>query len=371
MDLTLLEKLIRKPSITPNDAGCIDILADYFNQSPIIVERNQTKNAYFEFGSGPLFLFVGHTDVVSPGPLENWQSPPFSLTQKDHLLFGRGLVDMKGSIYAFSHAYQNISHKLKGRVGILLTSDEEGDGKDGLSHALDKLNLRAKWALVGEPTSMNKLGDTYKHQRRGSNHFHLKLRGKQGHIAYPHHAKNPCDLLQRFLNELSVVKKNLPFGNDLSVFSIESASHVSNIIPSFISIQLNLRYTDLEVVKTCLDFLKGFDDQLIHILGAKPYQSHPTLLKDALTQAIWEVTQLRPKSSMLGGVSDARLLQDIATEIIEFGLCSHSAHQANEHTTLQDLEHLSLIYEKILLTLMGGDNPTKNLYTTEKSNQTC
>lgn len=354
-----LSDLIECPSITPKDAGCLKLIQALLNTAAQTFHQEDTSNAYIEMGhSGPLFLFVGHTDVVPPGPINNWHHPPFSLTEENNILYGRGLVDMKGAIYAFCSAYLQQRDQLNGRVGILLTSDEEGSGKNGLAAIIPQLNIHAKWALVGEPTSTHQLGDTFKHQRRGSYHFHLQLQGQQGHIAYPQLSENPADHLEHFLTALTLFKKNLPSHHDLSIYSIETSSHTSNIIPGSISVQLNLRYQDPAIVNICLDFLKHYDPTIKTQAGALPYSSTPTTLKHSLVSAIHAAIGIDAQASSLGGTSDARFLAPIADEIIEFGLCSYYAHKTNEQVSISELLQLQQIYEKLLLNLMGKHTST-------------
>lgn len=365
-DHDFLSKLISIPSITPHDKGCMQIISDYLKIEPQYLNRKDTTNAYFEMGEGPFLLFVGHTDVVPPGPLDLWDHDPFTLTEKDGSFWGRGMVDMKGSIFAFCSAFKAVQDQLQGKVGILLTSDEEGSGYDGLMYAIPKLNLKADWALVGEPTSLETFGDTYKHERRGSHHFTLRLEGTQGHIAYPHLSKNPSDILTRFLSGLNDLKSSFPKDNDLSIYSIETSTHTGNIIPKFIQIKLNLRYRDSHTIQMCLDYFKTFDPKTEDTVGAKPYQSNPKIIQKALTQAIRNVTGVEAKPSNLGGTSDARFLPGSAKEIIEFGLRSEKAHQINESAPIQDILNLQKIYQHLLLDLLSHDKTQKKSYPIEK-----
>jgi|AntRauTorckE5430_2_1112549.scaffolds.fasta_scaffold00048_27 succinyl-diaminopimelate desuccinylase len=355
-DKKLLEDLISCQSITPSEAGCINIISSYLGCEPRLINRNQTTNAYYEFGhKGPLFLFTGHIDVVEPGPLNRWINNPFTLTENENKLYARGIVDMKGAVYAFCSAFKNIEKSIQARVGILLTSDEEGSGIDGLAFAIPKLKINANWALVGEPTSVHTFGDTFKHERRGSYHFHITIQGKQGHIAYPTLAKNPSDELIHFLETVKAIKASLEPGNVLSIYSIETSTHTVNMIPESLTIKLNLRYQNSHVIAEILNSFKAIDPNVQGHLGAQPYSSNPTLLKSALKAAIKDTIGINAKSSHLGGTSDARFLQPIAKEIIEFGLLSCTAHQINEMTPVNDLQNLQIIYQKLLLTLL--ENP--------------
>lgn len=360
-----LSDLIACPSITPKDSGCIALIAKFLNQTPRLINRGSTSNAYFEFGQGPLLLFVGHTDVVPPGPLDLWDHDPFRLQIKNNHYIGRGIVDMKGAVFAFCNAFKATQSQLNGRVGILLTSDEEGTGVDGLAYAIPKLNIRAHWALVGEPTSIHQMGDTYKHERRGSHYFFLRLKGKQGHIAYPHLATNPSDILKQFLQSIHSLKETFPPDNDLSIYSIETSTHTGNIIPEYITIKLNLRYKDASTISQCQKLLQIYDTGYQNEIGAKPYYSNSKQIQIALTQAIKDITGIQAQSSKLGGTSDARFLPPIADEIIEFGLRSYYAHQINEQAPIQDISNLQKIYEKLLLNLLSNDNLTEKGYTNQ------
>lgn len=369
-DQTFLKELINCHSVTPNDAGCMEIISSYLGIKPRLINRGNTTNAYFEFGKGPLFLFVGHTDVVPPGPLELWDNDPFSLTLKGQHFIGRGIVDMKGAVYAFCTAFKKNQSQLNGKVGILLTSDEEGNGKDGLSYAISKLNIKANWALVGEPTSIEEVGDTFKHERRGSHHFKLTLEGKQGHIAYPHLCHNPADSLTEFLSEFKELKSLFPPNNDLSIYSIKTSTHTGNIIPKSIHLGVNLRYENNELITKCLELFKRYDPNTFDRIGAKPYSSNPIQIKEALQKAIMDVKGIEAMPSKLGGVSDARFLPPIASEIIEFGLRSEYAHQINEKAPIQDLIDLEMIYTKLLLSLLSDDNLSKKDYNYQKDIKT-
>lgn len=355
-DIELLKRLIQTPSVTPADNGCIKLLEDFFNKPALHFNRNKTSNAYIEVGEeGPLFVFVGHTDVVEPGPLDKWTSPPFKLTQTQSGFVGRGMVDMKGAIWAFCSALKAINQKLSYRVGILLTSDEEGDGKDGMQYMVEKLkdlNFYANWALVGEPTSKKHIGDYYKHQRRGSCSFEISLHGRQGHIAYPEQALNPAQHLETLLTDIGQINKNLTNPDHLEIYSIESSTHTSNIIPETILVRANMRYLHEKSPSFVQNKLQGANRSLKTIFGAKPYQSNPSILKKSLTNAIEKHTRLAAQPSISGGASDARFLSPIAKEIIEFGLSSNSAHQINEFSSLDDL----LVLQKIYLELMVGLN---------------
>lgn len=350
-DKELLEALLKKPSITPNDSGCTQLISQFFQHEPLDFSIEDTSNAYFEFGQeGPLLLFVGHTDVVPTGPIDNWSSPPFPKTLGSDPFIARGIVDMKGAIWAFCSALKSTTIN-NGRVGILLTSDEEGHGKNGLNPVIKSLaeqNFKADWAIVGEPTSLDKVGDTYKHKRRGSYTLKAIIRGIQGHTAYPQYAKNPSKTLTTLLQKLEQVKEKIDSNTDIEIFSIESSTHTGNIVPEAITIGINIRYHDTKTITQVESLLKTHADEIIHSPGAKPYQSNPTVLKKALLNAIDAATGITSTASILGGTSDARFLEPIAIEIIEFGLRSKYAHKIDEQCTEKDLINLRKIYQNLI-----------------------
>lgn len=355
-DIFFLKHLLQCASVTPDDAGCMDVIAQYLQTTPINYHQGDTNNSYFELGTGDtLFLFVGHTDVVPPGPLDYWDNHPFSC-QETNPIIARGIVDMKGAIWAFCHALKTVQHKLKGRVGILLTSDEEGDGQNGMQSVIPKLQQQgflAQWALVGEPTCVNNIGDYYKHERRGSYTFNITLKGQQGHTAYPDQAWSPNTALSQFLISLQHLQETLPEHHNISLFSVNTSTSTSNIIPQSISIGLNLRYFSKNTIKQCMTVFQQHHAAIQEKPGALPYQAKPIRLKEALEQAVSSVTGLTPQASIKGGTSDARFLKPIAQEIIEFGLRSEYAHKINEQATETELHQLTNIYQELLLNLLS------------------
>lgn len=353
-DEELLANLLSAPSITPNDSGCIEIISNFLGLEPIYYNRNQTKNAYFETGSGnKCLLFVGHTDVVPPGPPEDWAQDPFTYISSDPII-ARGIVDMKGAIWAFCSALRACTN-LNIKVGILLTSDEEGDGKDGIEYVVNQLkhsHFKADYALVGEPTSVHYVGDYFKHARRGSHTYILTLKGTQGHTAYPQNAWAASQTIQAFFETFLAYKSQLPKDHDASLFSIQSSTSTSNIVPNKITIGVNIRYFDPDVLSQFTETLRPIVSTIEELGGAKPYQSNPTKIKNYLTSAIEDTIGLRPQASCLGGTSDARHLHIIADEIIEFGLRSTYAHHINEQASIEDLMQLRSIYKKLLSSLI-------------------
>ena len=349
-----LAQLLKCHSVTPNDAGCIEHITAFLNQSPADYSHEDTRNVYYEFGQGDkCFLFVGHTDVVPSGPKDLWDEEPFDYYSNDPVI-ARGIVDMKGAIWAFCTALNKHLSQLNCKVGILLTSDEEGDGIHGVQHVIPLLQEKgyiANWALVGEPTSVHTVGDYYKHARRGSYTLNIQLHGQQGHSAYPHYAWEPEKALSALLDDIKNFKTKLPKNHDLSLVSIQSSTQTSNIIPATIQLVVNIRYSQPEVIEQFIQLCQQHQCLVEKKPGAQPYESNPKHLKNALVQAIQNVTGIHAKSTNLGGTSDARFLSPIAEEIIEFGLRSEYAHQANEQAYKHELVQLVNIYDKLIKTL--------------------
>lgn len=358
-DELLLKNLLSRPSVTPHDKGCIDTIESFFKQKATYYNQGQTKNALFSFGEGKASLtFVGHTDVVPPGPLTKWQNDPFTYQGNDPVI-ARGIVDMKGAIWAFCSALLPQIPNLTHQVHILLTSDEEGDGKDGITHVVPQLQeqgFHTNYALVGEPTSIHSVGDCIKHERRGSYMLEVILEGMQGHTAYPKNAWAPSQNIHEFFEKFLAYKATLPQDHDASLYNITSSTHTSNVIPNSIHIGVNIRYFDFNVIQQFLETFSPLAYKIIQTPGAKPYQSNPTILKQTLIQSIHDTTNIEPQSSRLGGTSDARFLSPIADEIIEFGLRSEFAHHINERASIQELNTLREIYAKFIQTLLCKKN---------------
>jgi succinyl-diaminopimelate desuccinylase len=352
MDTQYLKDLIAQPSITPRDHGCKDIIARYLNLSPLDLSISDTANYYFETKSdGPLLLFLGHTDVVNPGAYSSWKTPPFELHTIEEQLYGRGLVDMKGAIWAFSHVMKHTNSDL--RLGMLLTSDEEGTGINGIPAIIPKLaknHIIPSWLLVGEPTSQDQVGDTYKTARRGSAHFQLSIKGKQGHTAYPHLAKNPCNKLTAFFQQLSQLSQLLP-ECDLSIYHLSTNSSVENMIPQSVTIKINLRYHLMSDYELTLKTLKVIDPELKCRISAQPYSSKENLLPSIIEQVSLDVLGIHANPSVLGGTSDARWFESICPNIIEYGLKNKTAHQCNESCSYQDLLTLTHLYQHFVKSL--------------------
>lgn len=370
---TLLTDLIKCPSVTPNEGGAHTYLEALFRKFGFHVERMtfsapdtpDVENLFATIGSGtPHLAFNGHTDVVPPGDEASWTHPPFGAERVDGIMYGRGAVDMKGGIACFVSAtldYLASVGKLPGTLSFLITSDEEGIAINGSAKLVkwsQDQGHRFDAALVGEPSSVKKLGDTIKAGRRGSLSFGIKVEGKQGHVGYPHQADNPVTGLVRLLNKLIEIKfddanENFERSN-LEITSIDVGNPVINIIPASASANFNLRFNDSwtlqtieKLVRDTLDSV-GTPYQLTTApLAADSFLSRSDVLLAPLTEAITETTGITPELSTGGGTSDARFLKDYCP-VVEFGPVGDTLHQVDERVPLADLEQLTLIYRRFL-----------------------
>lgn len=368
----LLKNLISRESITPNDAGCQDILADRLSKLDFKEERldfADTQNIWLRRGeTKPLFVFLGHTDVVPTGPLNDWISPPFTPTIRDGRLYGRGAADMKGGIAAFITAVERFIIRYpdhQGSIGVMMTSDEEGIATHGVIKVVEALEQRHEkidWCLVGEPSSDKKIGDVIRVGRRGSLCARLTVRGIQGHVAYPELAENPIHTFAPALKELT--EEIWDQGNEffpptrLQVSNIKAGTGAENIIPATLEIQFNLRFCtelDEETIKqrtrAILD-KHGFNYELQWRLSGNPFLTEKGALIDAAHAAIKSVTGLDTLDDTGGGTSDGRFIAPTGAQVIELGPLNESIHKVNEHVAVEDLAILSRIYEQILINLL-------------------
>ena len=370
--LELLIDLIKKPSVTPDDAGCQDYIVGRLQGLNFKEERlnfNDTQNLWLKRGNEkPLFTFLGHTDVVPPGPLEAWVSPPFEPTIRDGKLYGRGAADMKGGIASFMTAIERFVAKYPdhaGSIGILLTSDEEGAATNGVVKVMEVFEQRQEkidWCLVGEPSSDKKMGDVIRVGRRGSLCAKLTVIGIQGHVAYPELADNPIHSFAPALKELT--EEVWDHGNvffpptSLQVSNINSGTGAENIIPGSAEVQFNLRFcTELneEIIKqrTCEILDKhNFKYDLQWRLSGNPFLTEKGALIDATHAAIKTITGFETQDDTGGGTSDGRFIAPTGAQVLELGPLNESIHKINEHVAVADLEVLSAIYEQILVNLL-------------------
>lgn len=370
--LKLAEALIRRASVTPEDAGCQDLLAERLSTLGFKAERldfNDTQNIWLKRGTAkPLFVFLGHTDVVPTGPLDKWLSPPFEPTIRDGKLFGRGAADMKGGIAAFITAVERFIAKHpdhQGSIAIMLTSDEEGIATNGVVkvvEVLEQRNEKIDWCLVGEPSSDKKIGDVIRVGRRGSLCAKLTINGIQGHVAYPELANNPIHSFAPALKELTdeVWDNGNQFfpPTSLQVSNIHSGTGAENIIPGSVEVQFNLRFcTELnqEIIQQRTHAIldkHGFNYDIVWRLSGNPFLTDKGALIDAAHTAIKTVTGFETLDDTGGGTSDGRFIAPTGAQVIELGPLNESIHKVNENVGVEDLEILSAIYEQILIKLL-------------------
>lgn len=370
--LALTKQLIAEPSVTPDDKHCQTLLAERLQAIGFTIEAfhfGQTKNIWARKGTTePVLCFAGHTDVVPSGPVEKWTSPPFEPTEREGKLYGRGAADMKTSIAAFVTACERFvaQHpQHQGSIALLITSDEEGDAHDGTTKVVDALQARDEkidYCIVGEPTAVNQLGDTIKNGRRGSLSGNLIIKGKQGHIAYPHLAKNPTHLFAPALAELVAMEWDQ--GNDyfpptgFQISNIHAGTGATNVIPSTLTVQFNFRFstesTESSLKQRVHAVLNqhGLDYDLTWSLSGQPFLTEAGRLTEVAQQAIAEVCGVEAELSTSGGTSDGRFIKAIARELIELGPVNASIHQIDEHIELAAIPQLSAIYEAMLKRLL-------------------
>ena len=370
--LELTKELISKKSITPHDAGCQSLLANRLKNVGFNIEHlkfGDVDNLWATLGdSGPLFVFLGHTDVVPTGPIEDWHSDPFVATDNGKLLVGRGTADMKGSVAAFItsiEAFLEEKPSLTGRIGVLLTSDEEGPATDGVCKVvehLEKNDEKIAWCLVGEPTSDNQVGDVIKIGRRGSISAKIIVKGTQGHVAYPDKANNPIHNFSSPLSELAklVWKDETGKFQDsvLQISNINSGTGATNIIPGNLVLDLNVRHspsTSTEQIKYDVESIinnYSIEYEILWDIGGKPFLTTEKELIDAVMKSIKEVTDMDPTLTTDGGTSDGRFIAPTGAQVVELGPGNASIHKVNESVKKEDLDKLHSIYKTILVKLV-------------------
>ncbi len=371
--LAFTRELIARQSVTPDDAGCQDAMVSRLKQAGFSVDAmrfGEVDNFWATHGtSGPLLAFAGHTDVVPPGDEASWDSDPFKATVIGDELFGRGAADMKASLAAMVVACEQFIEQHPdhtGRIGFLITSDEEGPAKNGTVKVMESLSSRGEqidWCVVGEPSSTTILGDLVKNGRRGSLNARLIVNGTQGHIAYPHFADNPIHHAMPALDALA--KEAWDNGNDffdptsLQISTIRAGQGVTNVIPGRLEVLFNLRFsTELtaEAIKSrCEDILKahGLSYDIEWSLSGEPFLTEPGALLDAVMQSIEAVAGCRPQVSTGGGTSDGRFIAPSGAQVVEVGHVNATIHQCNERVKLADIPKLTEIYKGILERLLA------------------
>jgi succinyl-diaminopimelate desuccinylase len=366
--------LIARPSVTPEDAGCLDLIASWLEPLGFRIERidaGGVSNLWARRGtSGRVICFAGHTDVVPTGPLEQWTSPPFEPAVRDGHLYGRGAADMKSSIAACVVAMARLVARRPASadsLALLLTSDEEGDAVDGTVRVVEALKAHGEtidFCIVGEPTCVSRLGDTMKNGRRGSLSASLSIKGVQGHVAYPHLVKNPVHLAAPALAELAATTWDA--GNEYfppTSFQISNAhagTGANNVVPGSFEIMFNFRFSTASTVDglqsrvhALLD-RHGFEYDIRWTLGAKPFLTPRGALCDALKTAVADEIGIATELSTTGGTSDGRFIADICPQLVEFGPVNASIHKVDECIAVADLEPLARIYELTFDRLMSN-----------------
>ncbi len=371
--LELSQQLIQKPSVTPKDEGCLDLLAERLTISGFTTQQlpfEDVSNAWIRKGTeGPLFVFAGHTDVVPTGPEDKWTHPPFAATVENGQLHGRGSADMKTGIAAMVIACEefieeNPDHK--GSIGFLLTSDEEGPAINGTVKVVRHLqnnDINIDYCLVGEPSSTNQVGDVIKNGRRGSLGAHLTVIGKQGHVAYPHLAVNPIHILSDLLSELSTIEWDQ--GNDhfpattFQISNVQAGTGADNVIPGTAEAWFNLRFsteiTTDEIQQRIEQVIqsKSINYELTWRLSGNPFLTPEGKLVDACQHAIKTVTGRDTELSTGGGTSDGRFIAPTGAEVVELGVINATIHQIDEHTDIKELNQLKAIYKEVISSLLN------------------
>ncbi|MFT4631526.1 MAG: succinyl-diaminopimelate desuccinylase [Candidatus Pseudothioglobus sp.] len=380
--LSLTMKLMAAPSVSPEDAGCQSLMTDYLKQLGFRIEHlpfGDVNNFWAlhgdlggEFGDGefePLFVFAGHTDVVPPGPLAAWNTPPFEPTLIGDLLYGRGAADMKGSLAAMLTATtrfirQHPDHR--GTLGFLITSDEEAAALHGTRQVIETLQARGThidWCLVGEPSSAGTLGDVVRVGRRGSLNATLTVKGVQGHVAYPTDALNPIHAALQALSDLVAVSWDA--GNEsfpptsLQISNIHSGTGVNNVIPGSMEVVFNFRFSTESTETTLRQRTEaildkyGLDYEILWALSGQPFLTTGGELIPAVQRAIKQRCQLETELSTSGGTSDGRFIAPTGTQVVELGPRNATIHKVNECVEAADIVKLSWLYSDILTTLLA------------------
>ena len=373
--LELACELISRPSVTPEDAGCQALVAERLARAGFAIEPlryGDVDNLWASHGSGaPVLVLLGHTDVVPPGPREAWSSEPFEPVIRDGVLYGRGAADMKGSVAAFVVAAERFvadhpDHP--GTLALLLTSDEEGDAIDGVRKVADTLRTRGQridWCITGEPSSTARLGDLLRVGRRGSLSATLVIKGVQGHVAYPHKARNPVHQAAAALAEL--VARQWDAGYDsfpptsLQVSNIHAGTGANNVIPGELQVLFNLRYNPhwdaprLEGEVAALLDRHGLEYELRWHRSGEPFHTPEGRLRAVARQVLADFAGAPPEESTGGGTSDARFIAPLGAQCIEIGPVNASIHQVDEHVSVADLEALPELYRRLVERLLSGE----------------
>jgi len=370
--VALTTELVGRASITPADSGCQQVIATRLAEAGFACESmvfGDVTNLWARKGNrSPLLCLAGHTDVVPPGNLAEWNTDPFEPVTRDGLLFGRGAADMKGSLAAMVVAAERFvaAHPdFDGSLAFLITSDEEGPAFDGTRKVVETLSARGEqidWCIVGEPSSQTELGDCMRIGRRGSLTGSLKVRGVQGHVAYPHLASNPIRSFAPVLAELHACEWDQGNANfpptSFQVVHLESGAGADNVIPFELNIRFNFRYStewdssSLQKKVEAMFDKHNIDYELEWILQGDPFLTAEGQLSATVAQAVKEIVDVEPELSTGGGTSDGRFIAPTGADVIELGPCNASIHKVNEHVSIADLVRLSEVYERSMEKLM-------------------
>ncbi|MDY3122936.1 MAG: succinyl-diaminopimelate desuccinylase [[Actinobacillus] rossii] len=370
--INLTQNLIRRPSISPDDQGCQQMIAERLAALGFEIEWmnfGETTNLWAKHGSTkPLVAFAGHTDVVPTGDESQWQYPPFNAEIVGDMLYGRGAADMKGSLAAMivaAEEYVKTNPNHQGTIAFLITSDEEAAAKDGTTKVVDALMARGElidYCMVGEPSSSQTLGDIVKNGRRGSITGNLYIQGIQGHVAYPHLAENPVHKAAPFLMELTQYQWDK--GNEffpptsLQIANIQAGTGSNNVIPGELYVQFNLRYctevTDDIIKNTVAEMLQkhGLKYRIEWNLSGKPFLTKPNKLVKSVVDSLEQIVGITPKLDTGGGTSDARFIALMGGEVVELGPLNATIHKVNECVSVTDLATLGDVYKQMLVNLL-------------------
>ncbi|WP_439257176.1 succinyl-diaminopimelate desuccinylase [Lonepinella sp. BR2271] len=371
--LSLAQNLIRRPSISPDDQDCQQVIADRLEKLGFSIEWfpfNDTLNLWAKHGStAPIVAFAGHTDVVPAGDESQWTYPPFSADIVGDMLYGRGAADMKGSLAAMvvvAEEFVKANPNHQGTIALLITSDEEAAAKDGTVRVVETLMARGEnidYCLVGEPSSSKTLGDIVKNGRRGSITGNLYIQGIQGHVAYPHLAENPVHKAVPFLQELTTYQWDN--GNEffpptsLQIANIQAGTGSNNVIPGELFVQFNLRYctevTDDFIKNKVAEMLQkyGLKHRIEWNLSGKPFLTKPDKLVNAVVNALEKIVKISPQLDTGGGTSDARFIALMGGEVVELGPLNATIHKVDECVSVSDLVTLGEVYREMLRNLLN------------------
>lgn len=371
--LELAMQLIARPSVTPNDAGCQELIAARLAAIGFRTESlrfGEVVNLWAERGNGePLVVFAGHTDVVPTGPREQWRSDPFVPTLRGDHLYGRGAADMKSSLAAFVTAIEDFvarHPRHRGAIALLITADEEGPSVDGTVKVVEWLRARGRritHCVVGEPTCVAQLGDVVKNGRRGSLNGKLRVRGVQGHVAYPHLARNPVHVLAPAMSELVATewdRGNRDFPpTSFQVSNIHAGTGAENVIPGVLELDFNFRFSTAVTESELREHVErvltrhGVDYEIQWRLSGQPYLTAPGRLVEAMREAIRTVLGIDTRLSTDGGTSDGRFIAPLGAEVVEFGPLNASIHKIDECVAAADPARLAQVYARLLENLLA------------------